>query len=75
MLLKDYGDFEIFVTEEINPPEDINFNMQWAKSCSKDGAWEVYRVETYAGAPPVACAGQNETVTLGYSAEYWLYHS
>ena len=75
VLLNEYGNFEVHLAEAINPPEDIEFNMQWAKSLSEEWAWEVYRVETFAGAAPTACAGQNETVTLGYAAEYWLYHS
>lgn len=73
--LDNLDSFSVHVEEAINAPEDPVFNERWAHSLSTDGTWDVYRVETFGGAQPLYCAGQNETITIGYASEYWFYHA
>jgi hypothetical protein len=47
----------------------------WAQSLSEASDWEVYRVETADGAVPASYTGISEHFEVGYTAEYWFYHS
>ncbi|KAF7712827.1 Uncharacterized protein PECH_000847 [Penicillium ucsense] len=50
-------------------------DVAWLKLDQKQGNLikEVYRVVTFQGSPPSTCAGQDETILVGYAAEYWFY--
>ena len=73
--LNSFGSFTVQVSSVVEPSENPAFNADWARSVSEDDTWNVYRVETFGGAPPAYCQGQNETVELGYAAEYWFFNA
>ena len=73
--LNDATNFQVHVNEVVEPPEDAAFNAHWAHSTNLDATWDIYRVETYGGAAPPHCGGQEETIIVGYAAEYWFYHT
>ena len=72
--LFDFDTFPVKVGTAILPPDNIAFNADWVYSTTIDGAWEVYRVETYSGATPPTCQEHNSTFELGFAAEYWFYN-
>lgn len=64
--------FTVTVQEILNPPSDPSYNLNWGRSTSADAKWDVYRVETSAGAPPVKCTDEVD-IQVRYAAEYWFY--
>ncbi|RMZ84154.1 hypothetical protein DV738_g556, partial [Chaetothyriales sp. CBS 135597] len=71
--LYDIDTFEAHLAEEVLAPDDPEDNALWSRSCSTDGAWEVYHVETSGGRPPASCQGQPAVFEIEYASEYWFY--
>lgn len=65
--------FPVKVEAAVLPPDNAAFDAEWVHSTTLDGAWEVYRVETYGGASPPTCRDHNDIFELGFAAEYWFY--
>ncbi|RMD40977.1 hypothetical protein DV735_g4158, partial [Chaetothyriales sp. CBS 134920] len=71
--LYDIDTFEVNVAEQVLAPDDADKNALWSRSCSADGTWEVYQVETSGGRPPASCQGQPAVFEIEYASEYWFY--
>ncbi|RMZ91943.1 hypothetical protein DV736_g833, partial [Chaetothyriales sp. CBS 134916] len=71
--LFDIDTFEVYLSEHVLAPDDQGKNAIWSRSCSADGTWEVYRVETSGGQPPASCQGQPAVMEIECAAEYWFY--
>jgi hypothetical protein len=71
--LYNFNTFPVTVQAGVLPPNNAAFNAEWVYSTTLDGAWEVYRVETYGGAMPSTCRDHNGTFEIGFAAEFWFY--
>lgn len=69
------GLFQLETDYTINAPQEPLLNVDWAYGQSLDRTWTVYRVETAGGGGPTTCEGQNASLSVSYSAEYWFYKS
>lgn len=72
--LFDIATFEAIPFETVLPPDDVDENGRWAHSVSRKRDWDVYRVETTGGTPPI-CTGGRYMSEKEYTAEYWFFYS
>jgi hypothetical protein len=66
--------FEALPYESVLPPEKADDNGRWAHSVSPKRDWDIYRVETAGGTPPI-CDGKKFMAEKKYTAEYWFFYS
>ncbi|KAJ9603841.1 hypothetical protein H2200_011362 [Cladophialophora chaetospira] len=66
--------FEALPYESVLPPTDSEDNGRWAHSVSRKRDWDMYRVETAGGTPPI-CNGERFMAEKEYAAEYWFFNS
>ena len=66
--------FEALSYESVLPPVNPDEDGRWAHSVSPKRDWDVYRVETAGGTPPI-CDGGRFMSEKEYTAEYWFFYS
>ena len=66
--------FEALPYESVFSPDNPEYNGRWAHSVSPKRDWDIYRVETAGGAPPI-CDGKRFMAEKEYTAEYWFFYS
>lgn len=66
--------FEALPYESVLPPDDPDDNGRWAHSVSPKRDWDIYRVETKGGTPPI-CDGTRFIAEKEYAAEYWFFYT
>jgi hypothetical protein len=65
--------FEALTYESVLAPDQPDDNGRWAHSVSPKRDWDIYRVETAGGTPPI-CDGSAFMAEKEYTAEYWFFH-
>jgi hypothetical protein len=66
--------FEALPYESVLSPDSPDENSRWAHSVSPKREWDIYRVETVGGTPPI-CDGKGFVAEKEYTAEYWFFYS